>query len=112
MLLLSCTLASDSIIIDTDKVLDEIIHEEQTTDRDDNEHLNWDRYQQKLDVLDETSLDNIQGVFVRFKGLYEGLYKGFYRNQDLEHREYADECLGYDSYEALDIIAEAWDSHK
>ena len=48
-------------------------------------------------------------MFVRFKGFYEGVYKGFYRSQDIEHRKYKDECLGHDSYEALDVIVHAWD---
>ena len=43
-LLLSLTLAQDSIIIDTEHVLDEIIHEE-GTDTDDAERIQWDRYE-------------------------------------------------------------------
>ena len=45
----SLALADDSIIIDTDQVLDEIIHESQTEDKDDTEHLKWDLYDQHLD---------------------------------------------------------------
>ena len=56
---MSLTFAQDSIIIDTDKVLDEIIHEEGTDDTDDAERIQWDRFEQHFDSLDESSLDEI-----------------------------------------------------
>ena len=55
------------------------------------------------------TLNTIQNVFVRIKGLYEGLYKGFYRNNEMEQQKYLGECLGPDSYEALNVIARAYD---
>ena len=36
------------------------------------------------------------------------MYKGFYRNSTLEMISNQDECLGYESYEALNIIAKAY----
>ena len=92
-------------------MLDEIIHEEGKDDTEDAERIQWDRFEQHLDSLDESSLDEVQKVFVCFKGFYEGVYKGFYRNQEIEHRKYENECLGHDSYEALDVIVHAWDEH-
>ena len=50
----------------------------------------------------------MRGIFIRAKGLYEGLHKGYYRNDDLENEEGENECLGDSSYEALDMMAEAW----
>ena len=55
-------------------------------------------------------LDVFQNIFVRFKGLYEGLYKGFYRNDEITQHKELGECLGSESYEALNIIAEAFDN--
>ena len=49
----------------------------------------------------------IRNVFVRFKGFYEGMYKGFYRNED--NLNDIQECLGEESYEALNVIASAVD---
>ena len=44
-LMLSLAFAEDSIIIDTDKVLDEIIHEEGTDEIEDAERIQWDRFE-------------------------------------------------------------------
>ena len=40
------------------------------------------------------------------------MYKGFYRNTTLERTYDDDECLGRDSYEALNIIVKAYDASQ
>ena len=44
----------------------------------------WEIDTQNYDVknISQDTLNIIQNIFVRFKGLYEGLYKGFYRNDE------------------------------
>jgi hypothetical protein len=47
---------------------------------------------------------------VRLKGLYEGVFKGFYRNsEELDLEMFSGECLGRESYEALNVIAKTYD---
>ena len=45
---------------------------------------------------------------MRFKGMYEGLYYGFYRVDDPNDFRDLDECLGDEAYEAVNLIAMAW----
>ena len=42
------------------------------------------------------------------KGLYEGLYKGFYRNMLLEKQLDSNECLGYESFESMNMVVKAY----
>ena len=62
--------------------------------------------------IEPDTLQQFQEIFVRFKGLYEGLYMGFYRNNDNLMNKDLGECLGASTYEDLDIIAKATDSHR
>ena len=40
--------------------------------------------------------------------MYEGLYYGFYRVDDPNDYRDLDECLGDEAYEAVNLIAMAW----
>ena len=86
---------------------DEIIHSQ-------TEHaFRWERdLDEDFDNIDLETIIKIQNVYVRIKGVYEGLYKGFYRNTTLEQISDQDECLGYESYEALNVLAKAYFSIK
>ena len=68
-----------------------------------------DKNKVNLSNISSEALDTIQNIFVRVKGLYEGAYKGFYRNDEMEQQRELGECLGIESYEAINIIAEAID---
>ena len=58
--------------------------------------------------IDTESLETLQQVFVRFKGLYEGMFYGFYRMDNPDDYRDLDECLGDEAYEAVNLIAMAY----
>ena len=96
----------DTIVIDQDYVMEEIEDDELAQ----TEHaFRWERdLDQNLENMDRDTIIFIQNVYVRIKGVYEGMYKGFYRNSTLELISDQDECLGYESYEALNVIFKAF----
>ena len=59
--------------------------------------------------MNSETLLEAQNAFVRFKGFYEGFYHGFYRNEKMDDDKSMALCLSDESYESLDIIAEAFD---
>ena len=109
--------ADDTVVIDPDKIAEEIFDEDGDSFLEEEEiDATKDKFRWQIAVdgqfnhLDAGTLRFFQKLFVKAKGVHEGMYKGFYRNTTLERAYDSQECLGDESFEALDMVANGYDS--